>query len=57
MSNLHNFAKVDLAGVGIGAFNLSLAALLQPKPEISYVFLDSKKKFQWHQHMMLTAFS
>ena len=39
----------DLIGAGIGLFNLSLAALLdKPQQEISSLFFDKKKKFEWH---------
>lgn len=46
MSNLH------LAGIGIGPFNLSLAALLEKTPEIRSTFFDRKPQFDWHPEMM-----
>ncbi len=33
-----NNAKLDFAGVGVGPFNLSIAALLADKPQISARF-------------------
>tara|TARA_B100001971_G_scaffold84647_1_gene78158 strand:+ start:268786 stop:270048 length:1263 start_codon:yes stop_codon:yes gene_type:complete len=41
----------DLIGIGIGPFNLSLAALL-PQVECDALFLDDKEKFSWHQELM-----
>ncbi|HET6500071.1 MAG TPA: SidA/IucD/PvdA family monooxygenase, partial [Amycolatopsis sp.] len=46
-------AVFDLAGVGIGPANLSLAALLAPSAELSTVFFDRKKSFEWHPGLML----
>ena len=43
---------IDIIGVGIGAFNLSLAALLQ-KSKAEYKFFDQKKEFGWHKGMLL----
>lgn len=45
--------QVDLLGVGIGPFNLSLAALLDNNKHISSVFFDSKSQFDWHPGLML----
>ena len=44
---------LDLAGVGIGPFNLSLAAQLDSVPELSAMFFDRRKSFDWHPGMML----
>ena len=41
----------DLIGVGIGPFNLSLAALL-PKDKLDFLFLDDKPEFSWHSELM-----
>jgi len=43
----------DLAGVGIGPFNLGLAALASSILELKTIFLDSKKSFEWHPGMLL----
>ncbi|PVY75996.1 lysine/ornithine N-monooxygenase [Tamilnaduibacter salinus] len=44
---------LDLAGLGIGPFNLSIAALLQEAPELKTAFFDQKPRFSWHPGMML----
>ena len=43
----------DLIGVGIGPFNLSLAALLDSKSSSSILFLDKQPEFAWHSGMLL----
>ncbi|TMW71467.1 lysine 6-monooxygenase [Alteribacter natronophilus] len=45
----------DLVGVGIGPFNLSLAALLEDTPEIDSVFFDQKPEFDWHPGMLIVG--
>lgn len=48
----------DVIGIGVGPFNLGLAALLQPlvdDGEISALFLDERDHFSWHPGMMLPA--
>ncbi len=40
----------DLIGIGIGPFNLSLAALLPDDSNV--LFLDNKPEFSWHQELM-----
>lgn len=44
---------LDLAGIGIGPFNLSLAALLAPLDKVEYQFFDRRSTFDWHPGMML----
>ncbi|MBV7294625.1 SidA/IucD/PvdA family monooxygenase [Corynebacterium sp. TAE3-ERU12] len=47
----------DIVGVGIGPFNLGLAALIQPLvdgKQITAKFLDKRTKFCWHPGMMLS---
>jgi lysine N6-hydroxylase len=44
--------KLSLVGIGIGPFNLSLAALLEKTPEIRAQFFDRKPQFDWHPEMM-----
>ncbi|MEQ6885370.1 SidA/IucD/PvdA family monooxygenase [Salicola sp. Rm-C-2C1-2] len=46
-------APLDLAGLGIGPFNLSLAALLREVPHLETAFFDRKPHFNWHPGMML----
>ncbi|GAA1715601.1 SidA/IucD/PvdA family monooxygenase [Isoptericola hypogeus] len=43
----------DLLGVGIGPFNLGLAALADPLDDVDAVFLDRRDGFSWHPGMML----
>lgn len=43
----------DIIGVGIGPFNLGLAALLEPVSEINALFLEQKSQFQWHPGLLL----
>ncbi|MEQ8540619.1 MAG: lysine N(6)-hydroxylase/L-ornithine N(5)-oxygenase family protein [Coleofasciculus sp. D1-CHI-01] len=43
----------DIIGVGIGPFNLGLAALLDPLSEIDALFLDQKSQFQWHPGLLM----
>lgn len=46
-------APLTLAGVGIGPFNLSLAALLAPLDQVESRFFDRRPAFAWHPGMML----
>jgi lysine N6-hydroxylase len=49
-----NTEKVyDLVGIGIGPFNLGLAALTQRINELDCLFIDSNKAFNWHPGLML----
>lgn len=43
----------SLAGIGIGPFNLGLAALVHPMKQLKAVFLDAAPGFNWHAGMML----
>ena len=43
----------DLVGVGLGPFNLALAALAEPHRELSCLFLDERPRFEWHPGMMV----
>ena len=47
-----NMKVYDLVGIGIGPFNLSLAALLEPKKNLDIKFLDLKKEFNWHPELI-----
>lgn len=44
---------LDLVGVGIGPFNLGLAALAEPLPDVDAVFLDQAREFRWHPGMLV----
>ncbi|MCW5618526.1 MAG: SidA/IucD/PvdA family monooxygenase [Nitrosomonas sp.] len=48
-------AHLNLAGVGIGPFNLSLAALLAPLTQTTSCFFDRRPAFAWHPGMMLPS--
>jgi lysine N6-hydroxylase len=50
---LKNKKIYDVIGIGIGPFNLGLAALLEPVQEISALFLDQSEGFDWHPGLML----
>ncbi|MFE0764847.1 lysine N(6)-hydroxylase/L-ornithine N(5)-oxygenase family protein [Streptomyces smyrnaeus] len=43
----------DFVAIGLGPFNLGLACLTAPIPELDGVFLDDKPEFNWHPGMML----
>lgn len=48
--------KIDITGIGIGPFNLGLAALLSHHPEIKSVFLERKPEFRWHEGLLLQRY-
>lgn len=46
----------DLIGIGLGPFNLGLAALAEPivqSGELDCVFLEARDRFDWHPGMLL----
>ncbi|WP_328539343.1 lysine N(6)-hydroxylase/L-ornithine N(5)-oxygenase family protein [Streptomyces sp. NBC_00344] len=43
----------DLVGVGIGPFNLSLAALAHPLTALSTAFYDQGTAFRWHPGLLI----
>ncbi|GAA0643536.1 SidA/IucD/PvdA family monooxygenase [Streptomyces thermocarboxydovorans] len=43
----------DLVGIGIGPFNLSLAALAHPLTGLDAVFYDQRPEFTWHPGLLL----
>ncbi|HEY9251473.1 MAG TPA: SidA/IucD/PvdA family monooxygenase, partial [Nocardioides sp.] len=43
----------DLIGIGLGPFNLGLAALADPIDELDCLFLEGRDRFDWHPGMML----
>ena len=45
--------RLDLLGVGVGPFNLSLAALASGVPGLSAAFLDRLPEFHWHPGLMI----
>ncbi|MET9478958.1 SidA/IucD/PvdA family monooxygenase [Streptomyces sp. NPDC006638] len=53
-TDVHELPHVhDLLGVGIGPFNLSLAALCDGVPGLRALFLDAKPDFSWHPGLLL----
>ncbi|MFF3275052.1 lysine N(6)-hydroxylase/L-ornithine N(5)-oxygenase family protein [Streptomyces chrestomyceticus] len=44
---------LDLAGIGIGPFNLSLAALAQPLTHLRTAFYDQRPAFRWHPGLLI----
>ncbi|MFD7920329.1 lysine N(6)-hydroxylase/L-ornithine N(5)-oxygenase family protein [Streptomyces sp. NPDC059740] len=44
---------LDLAGIGIGPFNLSLAALAHPLDHLRTAFYDSRPDFRWHPGILI----
>ncbi len=52
MGRLAGEQVLDVIGVGIGPFNLGLAALLE-KTECRSLFFDRNKQFNWHPGMLL----
>lgn len=44
--------KYNLLGVGVGPFNLSLAALLDKVPNHHSLFFEKKDHFEWHSEVM-----
>ncbi len=45
--------RCDLAGVGIGPFNLSLAALAAPLDGIDVALFDARPEFRWHPGLLV----
>ncbi|HEY0454513.1 lysine N(6)-hydroxylase/L-ornithine N(5)-oxygenase family protein [Actinophytocola sp.] len=44
---------LDIAGVGIGPFNLSLAALAEPVEGLRTAFFEREPEFHWHPGLMI----
>ncbi|GGF32074.1 lysine 6-monooxygenase [Halobacillus andaensis] len=43
----------DVIGVGLGPFNLGLAALTEETDEIDGIFFEKQQEFNWHPGMMI----
>jgi lysine N6-hydroxylase len=43
----------DLLGIGLGPFNLGLAALCHDIPKLSTAFIEQKDDFDWHPGLLL----
>src|SRR5690349_17817520 len=50
---MHSQKIYDIIGIGIGPFNLGLAAILEDVPQLSAIFIDQKAAFDWHPGMLL----
>lgn len=48
-----NEAVYNVIGIGIGPFNLGLAALSNPISELKTLFLDQRDSFDWHPGLMI----
>ncbi|MFH9983069.1 lysine N(6)-hydroxylase/L-ornithine N(5)-oxygenase family protein [Streptomyces sp. NPDC017179] len=46
-------APRDLVGIGIGPFNLSLAALAHPLTGLDTVFYEQRPRFHWHPGLLI----
>ncbi len=46
-------APLDLAGIGIGPFNLGLAALAEPVPGLRAAFFEQAAEFRWHPGLLI----
>lgn len=42
----------DILGIGIGPFNLSLAALLSQVKDVNPIFFEAKPTFNWHEGLL-----
>ncbi|MFI0942393.1 lysine N(6)-hydroxylase/L-ornithine N(5)-oxygenase family protein [Streptomyces sp. NPDC021020] len=43
----------DLLGIGVGPFNLSLAALADAVPDLAAAFYDQRQAFHWHPGLLV----
>ncbi|MEU4621371.1 SidA/IucD/PvdA family monooxygenase [Actinoplanes sp. NPDC023801] len=43
----------DFAAIGVGPFNLGLAALTEDLPDVDGIFLEQQAEFDWHPGLML----
>jgi lysine N6-hydroxylase len=53
MENNYMTIRLDLAGIGVGPFNLSVASLLELKKQIKATFFESRDSFAWHPGLLL----
>ena len=53
MASGNLLAPFDVIGVGVGPFNLSVAALLHTVPGVRSLFLERNDRFRWHPGLML----
>lgn len=43
----------DVIGIGLGPFNLGMAALLDSVEEVSAIFLEKEEEFEWHPNLLM----
>jgi len=53
MTDTRQSETLDVVGVGIGPFNLSLAALLAPVEGVRARFFEAKPRFDWHAGLLI----
>jgi lysine N6-hydroxylase len=51
--HIEEYPILDLIGVGIGPFNLGLAAMLTKTPEVKALFFEQKPSFNWHPGLLI----
>ncbi|WP_103863593.1 lysine N(6)-hydroxylase/L-ornithine N(5)-oxygenase family protein [Aquimarina sp. I32.4] len=49
---MSNTNRYSIIGIGIGPFNIGLAALLAPVEDVSAIFFDQADGFDWHPGLM-----
>ncbi|OXS64371.1 ornithine monooxygenase [Bacillus sp. DSM 27956] len=52
-SRLSKHERFDCIGIGIGPYNLSLAALMEERTDLKVKFFDQTPEFQWHPGMLI----
>ncbi|TWI54457.1 lysine N(6)-hydroxylase/L-ornithine N(5)-oxygenase family protein [Halalkalibacter nanhaiisediminis] len=50
---MNDWEQYDVVGIGIGPFNLGLAALAEEGTSLKTAFFDKTQVFQWHPGMLL----
>ncbi|RJS94763.1 lysine N(6)-hydroxylase/L-ornithine N(5)-oxygenase family protein [Salinisphaera sp. Q1T1-3] len=50
---VHETPIRDVIGIGVGPFNLGLAALAEPITDLDVLFLDENTGFDWHPGLLL----
>ncbi|MDX6182894.1 SidA/IucD/PvdA family monooxygenase [Flavobacterium sp. Fl-77] len=50
---MHTEKIYSVIGIGIGPFNLGMAALIEPVEELTSLFFDQSESFDWHPGLML----
>ncbi|WP_332697182.1 lysine N(6)-hydroxylase/L-ornithine N(5)-oxygenase family protein [Halalkalibacter lacteus] len=53
MSTSSSNSMYDVIGVGIGPFNLGLAALTEESTEVKSLFFEQKPHFEWHGGLLI----